>query len=175
VALDTTSALPGATAPTGDSVALGGSAPGGPPWGWIAAAVGFAALWLLTLAWAWRRRRAPAAVGGGPLAEAAPTAGRPSRAELRRALDQDGLDDIVALLAAMGGIRGGLEAVLAQLADPAQRQALQDLQAARWSADGGDAGQARQALRRAFHDGPHWQPAPAASNTPLPPLYPPSG
>ena len=174
VALDTTSALPGASAPAGDSVAFGTTAAGRPPWGWIAAAVSFAALWLLTLAWAWRRRRAPVAVGGHPVGEAAHAAGRPSRAELRRALDHEGLDEIVALLAAMGGIRGGLEAVLAQLADPAQRQALQDLQAARWSADGGDAAQARQALRRAFHDGPHWQPAPPASNTPLPPLYPPS-
>ena len=95
----------------------------------------------------------------------------PSRGELRRALDQEGLDEIVALLGRMGGVQG-LDAVLARLADPAQRQTLRDLQAARWSREGGDATHARQALRRAFHDGPHWQPAHTAENTGLAPLYP---
>jgi len=176
VALDTTSALPGGTAsaPAGDGLSVAAAATAGRPWGWIAAAAGFAALWLLTLAWAWHRRRSPLAVASGPATATTAPADRPSRAELRRALDHLGLDEIVTLLGAMGGVGGSVEAVLAQLADPAQRQALRDMQAARWSRDGGDAAQARQALRRAFHDGPHWQPAPAPANTALPPLYPPS-
>lgn len=174
VALDTTSALPGNAAPAvgADSVAV--AAASGRPWGWIAAAVGFAVLWLLTLAWAWRRRRRHPAAGGGTPVAAASGAGRPSRGDLRRALDHEGLDEIVALLAAMGGVRSDLDTVLAQLADPDQRQALRALQAARWSAASGDTGQARQALRRVFHDGPHWQAAAAPTNTALPPLYPPS-
>lgn len=174
LALDTTSALPDTTAAADDSVApaLADSR----PWGWIAAATAFALLWLLTLAWAWRRRR-PSAVAGGSApapASAAPGGHVPSRADLRRALDHEGLDEIVTVLAAMGGVRAELNAVLAHLADPAQRQALYDMQAVRWSAAGGDMAQARQALRRAFHDRPHWQPVAAPANTALPPLYPPA-
>ncbi|MFI8719109.1 BatD family protein [Stenotrophomonas sp. NPDC077464] len=170
LALDTTSALPDVA----DTVAPAGAA-GTRPWGWIAAALAFAVLWLLTLAWGWRRRRRVDAAGGTPVVPL-PAAGarRPSRGDLRRALDHQALDEIVTLLAAMGGVRDDLEAVVAQLAEPAQRHALRDLQAARWSAEGGDMAQARQALRRAFHDGPHWQAAAAAADTPLPPLYPPA-
>ncbi|MFL9584409.1 BatD family protein [Stenotrophomonas sp. AB1(2024)] len=169
-ALDTTSALPGAAPTPSDAVMV--AAADRRPWGWIAAAVGFAVLWLLTLVWAWRRR-GTGDRGSSRAVSAAPAAGHtPSRAALRRALDHEGLDEIVALLGAMGGVHG-LDAVLARLADADQRQALRDLQAARWSRDGGDAAQARQALRRAFHDRPHWQPSPAAENTDLPPLYPP--
>lgn len=177
VALDTTSALPGGAAPAGDArvpgAAAAAAAAAARPWGWIAAAGGFAVLWLVTLAWAWRRWRAPQRSAPAP-AGAAASAQRPSRAELRRALEQQGLDEIVAVLAAMGGISGGLDAVLAHLSDPAQRQALRDLQAARWSRSGGDAAQARQAVRRAFHDGPHWQAVPTPPDTSLPPLYPPA-
>ncbi len=35
-----------------------------------------------------------------------------------------------------------------------------------------EAAAARQALRRAFHDGPHWQAAAVAENNGLAPLYP---
>jgi hypothetical protein len=78
----------------------------------------------------------------------------------------------VSVLGAMGGVHG-LDALLAHLADAAQHDALRAMQAARWSQAGGDVAQARQALRRAFHDGPHWRPPSAAENTVLPPLYPP--
>jgi len=142
----------------------------GQPWGWIAAAAGFALLWLLTLAWGWRRRRA----GPGPADTAAGVAATPpspSRADLRRALDSGSLDDVVSVLGAMGGVHG-LDALLAHLADADQRDALRAMQAARWSQTGGDVAQTRQALRRAFHDGPHWRARPAAENTVLPPLYP---
>ncbi|PTT65488.1 hypothetical protein DBR34_02315 [Stenotrophomonas sp. HMWF003] len=66
----------------------------------------------------------------------------------------------------------GLEALLARLADPAQREALLAMQRVRWSGQGGDVAAARQALRRAFHDGPHWQAAAVAENNGLAPLYP---
>ena len=168
-ALDTTSPLPGTTATPSDAVTVAAAA--SRPWGWIAAAAGFAALWLLTLAWAWRRRRVAAPGASHAAVGPAASAQVPSRGELRRALDHEGLDEIVALLGRMGGVHG-LDAVLARLADPAQRQALSVMQAARWSRDGGDATQARQALRRAFHDGPHWQPPQTAENTGLAPLYP---
>ncbi|MGH8088380.1 MAG: BatD family protein, partial [Stenotrophomonas sp.] len=110
---------------------------------------------------------APAAAG----AAGTPSSPAPSRADLRRALDSGSLDDVVSILGAMGGV-SGLEAVHAHLADAAQRDALRAMQAARWSQTGGDVAQARQALRRAFHDGPHWRAPPAAENTVLPPLYP---
>lgn len=168
-ALDTTSPLPGTPATPSDAVTVAAAA--SRPWGWIAAAAGFAALWLLTLAWAWRRRRVAAPGASHAAVGPAASAQVPSRGELRRALDHEGLDEIVALLGRMGGVHG-LDAVLARLADPAQRQALSDMQAARWSRDGVDATQARQALRRAFHDGPHWQRPQAAENTGLAPLYP---
>jgi hypothetical protein len=170
IALDTTSSLPGATPSATDAVPVGPAA--ARPWGWMAAAAGFAALWLLTLVWAWRRRRPPVAAETEPTGRPSVASQRPSRGELRRALDHESVDEIVAVLGAMGGVRG-LDAVLARLADTPQRQALRDMQAARWSREGGDTGQARQALRRAFHDGPHWQPASAPANTGLPPLYPP--
>lgn len=168
-ALDTTSPLPGAAPLPSDAVTVPAAA--ARPWGWIAAAAGFAALWLLTLVWAWRRRHAAAPRASRAVPGPGTSAQAPSRAELRRALDHEGLDEIVALLGAMGGVEG-LDAVLARLAEPAQRQALRDMQAARWRREGGDAAQARQVLRRAFHDGPHWQPLPSAENTGLAPLYP---
>jgi hypothetical protein len=169
VALDTRAALPGSNAAPSDAVVV--PALRAYPWGWIAAAAGFALLWLLTLAWGWRRRRA----GAGPAPAVAGIAGTPpspSRADLRRALDSGSLDDVVSVLGAMGGVHG-LDALLAHLADAAQHDALRAMQAARWSQAGGDVAQARQALRRAFHDGPHWRPPSAAENTVLPPLYPP--
>jgi len=169
-ALDTTSPLPGTTVAPSDALTVATAA--GRPWGWIGAAAAFAALWLMTLAWAWRRRRQPAASGASHAVVGPVTAAQmPSRSALRRALDHEGLDEIVAMLGRLGGVHG-LDAVLARLADPAQRQALRDMQAARWSREGGDATQARQALRRAFHDGPHWQPPQTAENTGLAPLYP---
>ena len=168
--VDTTSALPDA-GPVSNALPLAEAAAAARPWGWIAAAAGFALLWLLTLWWGWRRaapagesRQAAVAVAVAPNA-------RVSRAALRRALDTQGLDEIVALLAAMGGVQG-LDQVMSRLADPRQRDSLLAMQQARWSADNIDIGQARQALRAAFRDGPHWQPTAMAENNGLAPLYP---
>jgi hypothetical protein len=44
------------------------------------------------------------------------------------------------------------------------------LRRARWA--GGDAGQARNALREAFRGGPAWRTTAIAVSEPLPPLYP---
>lgn len=140
------------------------------PWGWIAAAGGFALLWLLTLAWAWRRRRPQPLAGPAEPALAARRS--PTLAHLRHQLDTGSLDDVVATLARMGGLRG-LDDVLAALADADQRQALQAMQVARWSRNGGGVAAARQALRRAFHDGPHWRQVASTDQTGLAPLYPP--
>jgi hypothetical protein len=166
--VDTREALPG-----GPDVTPGVIAPAlGPapewPWGWIAAA-GFAVLWLLTLLWGWRRRRTPAD-RPSPV-EDTPRKG-PPLSLLRHQLDAGSVDDVISTLAAMAGVTGEA-AVLDRLADRAQRQALQGMQAARWSRDGGSVAEARQALRRAFHDGPHWRSTAAADDTGLPPLYPP--
>ncbi|WP_282295961.1 protein BatD [Stenotrophomonas sp. PS02289] len=166
--LDTREALPGL-----DNALAVGSDPAAVtrPWGWIAAAVGFALLWLVTLLWAWRQRRRLAA-RGAPAAARPVAAARPGLAQLRQQMDMAGLDEVIDTLAAMGQVQG-LQGVLEHLSDPAQRQALTDMQAARWSPQGGSVAQARQALRRAFHDGPHWQQSASPDHTGLAPLYPP--
>lgn len=164
---DTREALPEAETGTA-SPALPAVAPAR-PWGWIAAAGGFALLWLLTLAWAWRRRRQPLPSVTAP---AAGTRRAPTLAQLRQQLDTGSLDEVMATLAGMGGLRGQGD-VLAALAEPAQRQALLAMQAARWSRNGGGVAAARQTLRRAFHDGPHWRQLASTDHTGLAPLYPP--
>lgn len=173
----THSPLPGgARAALSNAVPLGTGAPAAWPWPWVAATAGLGLLWLLTLLWGWRRGRRPAGAVAAAAPGLAPRAAAPgrtvSRAELRRALESEGLDEIIALLAAMGGVQG-LDALLARLDDPAQREALLGMQRVRWAGQGGDVAAARQTLRRAFHDGPRWQPGPAAGHTGLAPLYPP--
>lgn len=168
--LDTREALPDVE----DALAAPFAAAPAPtrPWGWIAAAAGFALLWLLTLLWVWRQRRRAAAAVVATRTPGPAEGPRPSLAQLRQQLDTGGLDEVIASLALMGGV-ADLQGVLERLHDPAQREALLAMQAARWSPQGGNVAQARQALRRAFHDGPHWQPASAIDHTGLAPLYPP--
>ena len=171
--VDTTSALPGeADAPARDLQLAPLSAAAARPWGWMALAAGLALLWLLTLAWGWRRGR-HAAAGRGPVPVAGTRAGGAShtQADLRRALETQSLEEIVAVLAAMGGVQR-LEQVLDRLEDPVQREALVDMQRARWGGQGGDVAAARQALRKAFHDRPHWRAGTTTENTALSPLYP---
>jgi len=166
--VDTREALPG---PANARVVGGDPAAAPQPWGWMVAAGGFALLWLMTLLWAWRQRRrvqAPASAGSPRPG----TAARPGLAQLRQQLDSAGLEEVVDTLAAMGRVQG-LQGVLEHLSDPVQRRALSDMQAARWSPRGGSVSQARQALRRAFHDGPHWQVSAPSDHTGLAPLYPP--
>lgn len=172
---DTLSALPGDAAPAATGIQVAPLAATGRPWGWIALAAGFALLWLLTLLWAWRQRGRVQPVPQPNSAHIPPRArgSVATRADLRRAIDNDSPDTIIDLLAQMAGVHS-LEQVLERLGDPAQRQALAAMQQARWGGQGGDVAAARLALRRAFHDGPHWRPTAAAENTGLAPLYPPA-
>lgn len=169
--IDTQAALPGDDAPPAAPTAVPLGAADARPWPWIAAAAGLALLWLLTLAWGWRRGRhvSPA---GSPTAAGANHSGVPrgSVAELRRALDGEGFDQVQAQLCAMAGVER-LEQVIERLADPAQRQVLLDLQAARWGGQG-EASALRARLRECFRDGPHWSAPQEAADTGLAPLYP---
>ncbi|MBB3814439.1 hypothetical protein FHY13_002803 [Xanthomonas arboricola] len=145
------------------------------PWGWIAAAMGFALLWIATLVWALSRRRGGS--HGAPVLNAGDAAVPGRRvthgvAELRRALDTGGMDDVAAVLCGMAGV-ADIDSVLAALSDPAQRAAVAQMQRARWGGDG-DVGSARSALREAFAKGPRWRHATAAEPEVLAPLYPPA-
>ena len=170
--VDTTSALPGEPAAASTDLQLA-PAQGAPrPWGWIALSAGLALLWLLTLVWGWRRRGRPVLARSAPgVVPAASTASAYTRADLRRAMDAGGIDEIIAVLAGMGGVQT-LEQVQERLDDAQQRGALVQMQQVRWGGQGGDVGQARQELRRAFHDGPHWRAPAATQNNGLAPLYP---
>ncbi|PPT39690.1 hypothetical protein XarbCFBP8132_14955 [Xanthomonas arboricola] len=145
------------------------------PWGWIAAAIGFALLWIVTLVWALLRRRGGS--HGAPVINASDAAAPGRRvthgvAELRRALDTGGMDDVAAVLCGMAGV-ADIDSVLAALSDPAQRAAVAQMQRARWGGDG-DVTSARSALREAFARGPRWRHATAAEPEVLAPLYPPA-
>lgn len=140
---------------------------------WALATVGFALLWLLTLAWGLGRRRPPphaAATGEVDVTAAAPR----STAALRRALeggDLGAIADALRALAPAPAVGAGLEDIARQLDDQAQRDAVTALQQARWG--GGDPAAARAALRKAFARGPRWRkPSPPAPAEALPPLYP---
>jgi hypothetical protein len=176
VAPGASAGVPAAPAPA--SVAGAGDEPtiapawriGARPWAWLA--VGFAVLWLLTLAWALRRRgelpdraRRPVSAESGAQAPAAD----PRR--LAKALERGDLADIAdALCAAATPPVRDLDALRARLADARQRQAVDQLQFARWG--DGDPARARAALREAFRDGIRVHPRGAPRRELLPPLYP---
>ena len=143
-------------------------------WPWLAA--GFAVLWLITLLWALTRR---AGISSGPRARVHAQAGAPTMApathtaaDLKRALDAGELDDIEDVLRGMARPAAvDLDDLHRRLATASQRGAVELLRRARWA--GGDAAQARAALREAFRGGPRWQTADTGDvQEPLPPLYP---
>ena len=142
---------------------------------WAVVAVGFALLWLATLAWALGRRPTGARQAPAPArpATANPARGQVTSVALRRALDGGDLADIVDAVAAMApavaASRGGWRA---WLADPAQRDAIVAIEQARWGQ--GDPAAARSAARDAFGRGARWRQdaAEASAHDPLPPLYP---
>ena len=143
-------------------------------WPWLAA--GFALLWLITLLWALTRR---AGISSGPRARVHAQAGAPTMApathtaaDLKRALDAGELDDIEDVLRGMARPAAvDLDDLHRRLATASQRGAVELLRRARWA--GGDAAQARAALREAFRGGPRWQTADTGDvEEPLPPLYP---
>lgn len=173
--IDTDAALPGADGQDSRIAATDPRASGlsERPWPWMAAAIGLALLWLLTLLWGWQRGRRPRAVAPVAGKASVPTAasGRAGLAELRRALDGEGFDQVEAQLCAMAGVER-VEQVIARLGDAAQRQVLQDLQQARWGGQG-DLARLRTRLREVFRDGPHWSAPAGTADTDLAPLYPP--
>ena len=143
-------------------------------WPWLAA--GFAVLWLITLLWALTRR---AATSSGPRARVHAQAGAPvtapathTAADLKRALDAGELDDIEDVLRGMARPAAvDLDDLHRRLATASQRGAVELLRRARWA--GGDAAQARAALREAFRGGPRWRTLDTGDvEEPLPPLYP---
>ena len=143
-------------------------------WPWLAA--GFALLWLITLLWALTRR---AGISSGPRARVHAQAGAPAMApathtaaDLKRALDAGELDDIEDVLRGMARPAAvDLDDLHRRLATASQRGAVELLRRARWA--GGDAAQARAALREAFRGGPRWRTADTGDvQEPLPPLYP---
>ena len=95
-------------------------------------------------------------------------------ADLKRALDTGDLGEVADMLCAMATPpRADIDDCSARLDDPAQRDAIDALQRARWG--GATACRARQLLRNAFAKGPRWRAVAAvAKPSPLPPLYPPA-
>ncbi|PPU76482.1 MULTISPECIES: BatD family protein [Xanthomonas] len=162
------------TAPLADNATLQRWQSAPPPWGWIGLAAGFAALWIATLLWALRRRSGvgTASRPAGGVAQASGRRAARGVAELHRALDTGGMDDIATVLCSMAGV-AEMDGVLAALDDPTQRAAVVRMQRARWGGDG-DVTAARAALREAFAKGPRWRNASAAEPDVLAPLYPPA-
>ncbi|HEU4813825.1 MAG TPA: BatD family protein [Xanthomonadaceae bacterium] len=138
---------------------------------WAVVAVGFALLWLVTLAWGLSRRRAPAAVA---VPDATPSAGQATSAALRRALQGGDLGDVLQALRGLApaGAAGAAAGWHSLLADPAQRDAVEAIELARWGQ--GDPAAARVEARRAFAHGARWRGAAVdpRPREPLPPLYP---
>ena len=162
-------ALPPSDAMAGNTVPMHPASAGTRLWPWLALAL--AVLWLATLAWAlsMRRRRAHAAGEG---TAAGVLRSRPVALDLQRVLDGGSFDEVVRVLQRMvDPPADDLDALLARLDDPRQREALEAMRRALWAGDG-DASAARVALRSAFRGGPRWKAAATAPREPLPPLYP---
>lgn len=178
---------PGAVAAIADDAAQAafeagrgdGAARAAGPWRWLA--IGFALLWVCTLAWVLRERRlgararvaaARSAVTADDAAHAPATTVR----ELMQVLMTGDPGEVEAALLGLASPRAaGLDALSRMFDDEAQRAAIARLQEARWNE--GDMAQARQALREAFASGPRWRDRgksdPVAAL--LPPLYPERG
>jgi hypothetical protein len=138
---------------------------------WAAAAALFAVLWLVTLLWALDRRAHPKHATT-PQDIATPSSHTPP--DLRRALKDGDLGDIAeALCASVTPPAPDIDTLRDGIDDPAQRDALDQLQRARWA--DGDPRAAREALRAAFAHGVRVggrvRPGTVVAG-PLPPLYP---
>lgn len=145
---------------------------------WAFAAVVFALLWLITLMWGLHRHpQAQSASTTGRLPASPSPDGKSSpraaMADLRRALDTGTLEDVATTVCAMASPPAvDVDALQQRLDDPRQREAIALLQRARWA--DGDGVAARNALRSAFSQPPHWKAASKPVEEPLPPLYPPA-
>jgi len=142
-------------------------------WPWLAA--GFGLLWLVTLVWALRQRAAPSRLrtARSPTTDAPPLSSVPSRtlSDLKRVLDTGDLAEAGDVLCALASPPArDLDALIARLDNPDQRDAVEQLRRACWA--GGDISAARAAVWQAFRQGPVWKPVAKPSQEPLPPLYP---
>jgi hypothetical protein len=167
-ATDTTTADSATTASQGDDGRIRIPGIQGRILPWAAATAMFALLWFATLLWGLHRKPVPVAA---PEASSPPPA---PHTDLRRALADGDLGTIAdALRATATPPVHDLDALRERLADPVQRDAIDQLQRARWA--GGDPGRARTAVRAAFARGIRWRTeTPVSRADPLPPLYPPA-
>ncbi|WP_368561593.1 BatD family protein [Pseudoxanthomonas sp. UTMC 1351] len=141
-------------------------------WPWLAA--GFGLLWLITLIWALRKRgplprlrTAPSSTGETTPASASTR----TLSDLKRVLDTGDLAEAGEVLCAMASPPAkDLDALIARLENPKQRDAVEQLRRACWA--GGDIPAARAAVWQAFRQGPAWKATAKPSQEPLPPLYP---
>jgi hypothetical protein len=135
----------------------------------VLAALLFAALWLFTLVWG--LHRGDAAKIATKSQDDAPSTPPSGHVDLKRLIDRGDLGDVADALCALAHPPArDLDEVRARLDDADQRDAVDELQRARWG--GGSAITARERLRRAFAKGPSWRSIPARTVSPLPPLYP---
>ena len=142
---------------------------GGANKAWVLAALLFAALWLFTLVWG--LHRGDAAKIATKSQGDAPSTPPSGHVDLKRLIDRGDLGDVADALCALAHPPArDLDEVRARLDDADQRDAVDELQRARWG--GGSAITARERLRRAFAKGPSWRSIPARTVSPLPPLYP---
>jgi hypothetical protein len=128
----------------------------------------------VTLLWALEHRH-PRASATATTSPDAPAQRNPDHKhhDLKRALDTGDLADITdALCASVDPAARDIDALFARLDDAPQRDAVRQLQRARWA--DGDPRAARDALRRAFARGPSVTQHNAPTRTVLPPLYPPA-
>ncbi|MFC3716724.1 BatD family protein [Luteimonas soli] len=150
----------------GGAVRVPGASGDARAWAWATA--GFALLWLATLAWALQRR--PQAAPQHDKRAEPPKSGAGLR-DLKRVLDNGDFGEVAEVLCAMADPPAAdLDAVRERLADDAQRDAVAQLQRARWG--DGDGPAARAGLRAAFAGGPRWHEQGKVDTPPLPPLYP---
>jgi hypothetical protein len=142
-------------------------------WPWLAA--GFGLLWLITLVWALQKRAPSPRLRSGalPLSGAIPPSSAPTRtlSDLKRVLDTGDLTEAGEVLCAMASPPArDLDALVARLDNPGQRDAVEQLRRACWA--GGDISAARAAVWQAFRQGAVWKTTPTPPQEPLPPLYP---
>lgn len=160
---------------TGSAAPAPGTAADASRWKWLSLLL--ASGWLLTLAAQWLRSRSRSATESSPstpLREHDTVRRKGAAMKLRRLLDEGDLPGIEhALVAAAPDGCSGLAQVADALSEPAQRDAVDLLARARWG--DGDPGEAREALRRAFRNGPRWRPTEprqGVARDPVAPLYP---
>jgi len=139
-------------------------------WLWPLLTILFALLWLGTLAWMLITRRNAVTANKSVALPRSTNARNYHLPDLRRALEQGSIDEVLQMLVRMSGT-SNLDAALARLADPQQRKAIEAVQRARWRGEG-DLSAVRTQLNHAFAKGPQWKITASVPVDELPPLYP---